>query len=278
MKVKIWGTRGDVVSPGPDTVKYGGNTTCVEVIGAQGDRLILDAGIGITRLGKTLIPPPDITKTNHFHLLLSHTHIDHIQGFVFFPPIFFPSSIIHIYCPQGSQHTLQEVINGLFATQYSPLENVANLPSKIHYEELNSDFIDIPPFKIYQIPVDHPGGCCAYKITENDRTLLFVTDHEARNNKINKNLIEKGKNIDLLIHDAQFTEEEYVVRKIGYGHSSFYRAVKNAREMAVSHLLLFSHDPNHSDAIIDRFVEKANEWANGEFIVSGAQEGKVYEI
>jgi phosphoribosyl 1,2-cyclic phosphodiesterase len=277
MKVKIWGARGDIVSPGPDTVKYGGNTTCLEVLASDGTRLILDAGIGITRLGIHLIPPRDTKEPIDFHILLSHSHIDHIQGFVFFPPIFSPHSVIHLYCPQGSQRTLAGIIKGLFATQYSPLEDVANLPSKIEFIEETSEVIHIPPFEVHQIQLDHPGDCSGYLIREGDKVILFATDHEARDNDINEKLVEWGQNVNLLIHDGQLTSEEYQ-RKVGWGHSSFQNAVENAKRMNAKQLMLFSHDPDRTDAEMDRMVMEANQLANGEFEVVAAMEGQVYEV
>ncbi len=136
---------------------------------------------------------------------------------------------------------------------------------------------DIPPFEVSKIPLDHQCECVAYKISENSKSLLFVTDHEARNNEINKNLIEKGKGVDLLIHDGSFSEEEYAIN-VGWGHSSFPRAVENARQMGVSHLVLFCHDRDHTDSEIDAFVEEANQLAKDAFKVSGAKEGRVYEV
>ncbi|RMH70025.1 MAG: MBL fold metallo-hydrolase [Gemmatimonadetes bacterium] len=277
MKIKVWGARGDIVAPGPETVKYGGNTTCIEVLSSTGERLILDAGIGITRLGLHLIPPKDTTEPKDFHILLSHSHIDHIQGFVFFPPIFSPHSVIYLYCPQGSHRTLSSVIRGLFATQYSPLEDVSNLPSKIQFIEETSALIHIPPFEVEQIRVDHPGDCYAYLIKEGETAILFATDHEARDNEINKNLIEKGKNVNLLLHDAQLTPAEYQ-QKIGWGHSSYPNAVENARQMGAKKLMLISHDPDRTDNEMDQIVMDANRLANGEFEVVAAMEGHVYKV
>ena len=255
MFVRFWGTRGSIPTPGPSTARYGGNTSCVELRSDDGNLFVFDCGTGIRELGMSLLgetaTPPRI------HILIGHTHWDHIQGFPFFTPVFLPGTEINIYAPLGFQRSLEDAMSGQMQYSYFPVK-LQDLASRIHYTELDEGFFRIGDCLVETQYLNHTAPTIAYKITEGATSVAYVTDHEPFwkssgpdfEHPGDQRHIEFIRDLDLLIHDAQYSEEEYET-KVGWGHSplGYVRDVALAAE--VHRLALFHHDPTHDDAWID---------------------------
>jgi phosphoribosyl 1,2-cyclic phosphodiesterase len=253
MKVKIWGARGSVPSPGPETTRYGGNTSCVQVTLSDGTILALDAGTGIRSLGLAL--PQENTRV---HILLTHLHLDHIQGLVFFAPAFRPTSQIVIWGPEAPDAPLQDRIARYISAPLSPVE-VRELPCDVSFREAPHTEWQIGPATIRAASVTHRGPTLGYRITEGDTTLCYIPDHEpalasdlesAEPEWISGYELARGAT--MLLHDCQYADQEYP-NHIGWGHSSLSAALAFAKRVEPQRLMLFHHDPLHSDDFLDAF-------------------------
>ncbi|MEM1121477.1 MAG: MBL fold metallo-hydrolase [Bacteroidota bacterium] len=256
MRVKLWGTRGSVPSPGPETQIYGGNTACVTVT-AGDDLIVLDAGSGIRRLGNDEM----VKKHPVIHILLTHLHMDHILGLGFFGPLYNPAQEVHIWGPSSFNHSLVDRLNRYLSPPLFPV-NIRELPAKVIFHEVTHGFFEINGLTVYANYVCHPGPTLGYRIQSDKHTFAYIPDHEPalglRNFSVDPewtsgyNLAEDA---DLLIHDAQFSDEEYK-HCIGWGHSSMAHALKFAKLAKVKRLLFFHHDPNHSDKLLEELAHK----------------------
>lgn len=278
MTVKFWGVRGSIPSPGSYTGRYGGNTSCVSVHLDNGKTLVLDAGTGIRDLGKTLMSE----KTDIF-VIVTHVHWDHIQGFPFFIPLFQKDRLIHVFPYQQGK----TVFNSLFEQMdgaHFPL-SMDQLPS--NYRIVNEDisqFMQAHGFNISRINNNHPGGAYGYRIENEGRSLVYITDNELyppyeKNNDFDS-FARFCKGADVLIHDAQYTEEDMPL-KHGWGHSLVSQACELAAAAGVKHLVLYHHDPDRSDQQLDAMQEKARSWfkENSHHIqCTAAHEGLVINI
>jgi ribonuclease BN (tRNA processing enzyme) len=248
VRAKIWGCRGSLATPGPETVRYGGNTSCIEVRLADGTLLILDAGTGIRSLGVSL----DGASPGVIHLLLSHLHLDHLEGLGFFPPLWDQALELHIWGPSSPIHSLEERIAIYLSPPLFPV-HLSDIPSRLVFHDTPSAPWRIGPAIVTAQAISHPGPTVGYRIQEGRRALAYLTDHEpalgvelsgASPDWISGYAIAAGA--DVLLHDCQYTEEEYAER-VGWGHSSTLDVVAFARMCDVGRLLLFHHDPMHSD-------------------------------
>ncbi|MBN1233719.1 MAG: MBL fold metallo-hydrolase [Candidatus Coatesbacteria bacterium] len=273
MQIKIWGTRGVTVSPGKSTKIYGGNTTCIQVFSENGNELLVDAGTGIIRRGKEAKPAPD----KRYHILFSHTHLDHISGFVFFLPIQDPESHITIYSPEGTEKNLLDIFENLFQEQYSPLRSLKNVAAKIDFQPLfeSEDYI-IDGFKVSTVLTDHTTKTLGYRIEADEKSFCMITDHNARPSVYNDRVLELCKDCDLLMHDAQFSDEEYT-KRLSYGHSSISLAISNGISANCRNLLLFHHDPSHEDAYLEK-VEAEIKGKKNDMNISIAKETSLIEV
>ena len=279
MKVTLWGTRGSISTPGPETARYGGNTSCVEVRGADGTLLVLDAGTGIRRLGATLMP--DLTP-RRIDILLTHLHMDHIQGLGFFAPLLEPGVPVHIWGPASTTLDLR----GRLARYLSPplfpvhLRDVPDL--RLH--EVPCGPIEIGPFMVSAAFVCHPNPTVGYRIEEAGAVLTYLPDHEPALG-LHGPLLAGGwtsgcalaAGADLLIHDAQYSEEEYA-RCIGWGHSAWSRTFEFASLAGVRTLVPFHHDPAHDDQRLDELLaywDRARPWP---FSVAAGCEGATFAL
>ncbi len=252
MRATLWGTRGSLASPGPETVGYGGNTACVEVRSAAGAVLILDAGTGIRRLGSTLAG-----DTSRIDILLSHLHVDHIQGLGFFPPLFEPGREIHIWGPPSTTMGLRERLARYLSPPLFPVP-LRELPCDLTLHDVRLDLFEVSGLEIRAGLVCHPGPSVGFRIQEDGAVLAYIPDHEpALGDRHFPGRLdwlsgyEIAHDADLLIHDAQYTDEEYAER-IGWGHSSVNQAIQFATACNVRRLVSFHHDPDHSDDMLDR--------------------------
>jgi phosphoribosyl 1,2-cyclic phosphodiesterase len=276
MRITLWGTRGSVAAPGPETERYGGNTSCVEVAAEDGTVLVLDAGTGIRRLGTAL--PRSLRRVD---LLLTHLHMDHLQGLGFFAPLYNPAIELHIWGPASTTLNLHARLTRYMSPPLFPV-HLRDLPCVIH--EVPCGPIRIGPFRIASQLICHPGPTVGYRITENGATLTYMPDHEpalgARHFPMSPDWTSGyalARGADLLIHDAQFNCAEYAER-VGWGHSAFADVLKFATLTRVKHLVPFHHDPAHTDEQIDRLVEEAVAAARPSFAVTPGKEGDTFVL
>lgn len=253
MKIKFWGVRGSFATTAKEFSKYGGNTSCVEITeGIQ--HIILDAGTGIRSLGKE---NPRHQKTHH--IFLSHYHFDHIVGLPFFGPLHQKENTVHLYGPEGDQHSLRQTIGTLFAKEFFPVP-LRLLPAKIRFHALGRKRFRIGPFSITSLPINHPSSTLGYFMETNQHKVAYLTDHEPMRQfrhlrqsptSYEKALLQLLKETDLLIQDAQFTDTHYPAHR-GWGHTSWSEAIRLAEKAGVKKLIFFHHDPDQTDRSLEQ--------------------------
>ena len=261
MKLKVWGARGSVPAPGPEMNRYGGNTSCVEVTFSDGEKLILDAGTGIRNLGVALAASP-MPKIN---ILLTHLHLDHIQGLMFFPPCFRAESEITIWGPASPEASLEDRIARYISAPLSPVE-VRELPCEVSFRDTPVTEWEIGSATIRAEAVTHRGPTLGYRITDaGGESLCYIPDHEpalgAPLDELEPEWIsghELACEASMLLHDCQFTDAEYP-QHVGWGHSRLTDALTFARRVEAERLMLFHHDPLHSDGFLDSFQGTASQ-------------------
>ncbi len=276
MKVRLWGTRGSVASPGADTARYGGNTSCVEVRGRRGTVLVLDAGTGIRPLGATIE-----AGVGSVHVLLTHLHMDHIQGLGFFKPLFDPAIETHLWGPATATDDLRRRLVRYLSPPLFPV-HLRDLPRCVLHDVPPGPF-DVGEFRVVAERVCHPGHTVGYRIADDRGTLAFLCDHEPALGAATfpsraewTSGFALAANVDLLIHDAQYATGEYASH-VGWGHSAVEHAVAFARLVRARHLVTFHHDPGHSDDDVDRLTAAAITSADGLRVTPGA-EGAVFDV
>jgi phosphoribosyl 1,2-cyclic phosphodiesterase len=252
VKVKIWGARGSVPAPGPETTRYGGNTSCVEVTLNDGSAFVLDAGTGIRSLGLALDPPAD----RPLNILLTHLHLDHIQGLMFFAPMFNPRSEIVVWGPASPEASLENRIARYISAPLSPVE-VRELPCHPSFREADMTEWQIGSATIRAASVNHRGATLGYRIEADGSSLCYIPDHEpglgARLADLEEDWIsgfDLARGASVLIHDCQYTDDEYPSH-VGWGHSALSDTLVFGQRTGVGHALLFHHDPLHSDEFLD---------------------------
>ncbi|HEX4730722.1 MAG TPA: MBL fold metallo-hydrolase [Solirubrobacterales bacterium] len=281
MRVDLWGTRGSIPSPGPETIRYGGNTSCVGVTLSDDSLLVLDAGSGIRNLG--LAPAAEPSR---IHLLLTHLHLDHIQGLAFFAPLFRPQTEIVIWGPASPEASLRDRIARYISAPLSPVE-VRELPCDVSFRACPEQW-EIGPARITAASVAHRGPTLGYRIDDAGSSLAYIPDHEPALG-VDLDRLEPewisgfalAQDVDLLIHDGQYADEEYPAH-LGWGHSALAHSLAFARRTGARRTALFHHDPLHSDAWLDAHGERAAaDWeaGGGEAGAVGlAREGTSYEV
>lgn len=279
MKVTLWGTRGSVATPGPESIGYGGNTCCVEVRAVDGTVLVLDAGTGVRRLGEAL--PADIRRVD---ILLTHLHLDHVLGLGFFAPLFRPSCEVHIWGPASTTFGLAERLGRYLSPPLFPVR-LRELPCRLTLHEVVSvGRFRIGPFEIRAELVCHPGPTVGYRIEGDGASLAYLPDHEPALGVKDfpaepewTSGFDLAADVDLLIHDAQYTQNEYEER-IGWGHSTFSQSVAFATATRARKLVPFHHDPTHSDAFLDRIFEEIRNTPDLPFEALPGREGACFEL
>jgi phosphoribosyl 1,2-cyclic phosphodiesterase len=254
MRLKVWGARGSIPAPGPETMRYGGNTSCVEVTLSDGSTLILDAGTGIRNMGLSLGGREP--NQQPIHILLTHLHLDHIQGLMFFAPAFRPESEIVIWGPASPEASLRDRVARYISAPLAPVE-VRELPSLVSFREADSVEWEIGPARIQAQAVNHRGPTLGYRIDDAGTSLCYIPDHEpglgAPLGELDDDWIsgfELARGASMLIHDCQYTDQEYQSH-IGWGHSPLSDALCFANRVSAQRVLLFHHDPLHSDDFLD---------------------------
>ena len=251
MDVRVWGARGSIPTPGAETWRYGGNTSCVQVGLSDGSTLVLDAGTGIRPLGLRM-PRPSAP----IHLLLTHLHLDHIQGLMFFAPMFNPAAEVIVWGPAAPEAPLRDRIARYLSAPLTPVE-IRELPCEVSFRECETTEWKIGPATIRSCSVAHRGPTLGYRIEDAGATLAYIPDHEPALGASLQDLpdewisgLELARNADLLLHDAQYSDQEYP-QHLGWGHSSISDALQFARRANVRKLIAFHHDPLHSDDDLD---------------------------
>jgi phosphoribosyl 1,2-cyclic phosphodiesterase len=293
LKVRFWGTRGSIATPGAETNKYGGNTSCLEVSDGSERVFIFDAGTGIRKLGLDLAR----RKAKEIHLFISHTHWDHIQGFPFFTPAYIPGVNIHIYGPKHYEKTLRHIMDLQMDYAYFPI-SMQQLNAKISYSDLQETELQFGDTKILAKYANHPVTGLCYKVIHQGKSLVYSGDMEpfynvlgdapaddvlgAPDEDINEIVKERNQHhqefcrSDLLIHDAQYTEKEYEKVR-GWGHSPMEAVLRMAQEGGVKKTVLTHHDPDRTDAQLDQIeTNLRTQFSSLDFVIS--QEGMELEV
>jgi phosphoribosyl 1,2-cyclic phosphodiesterase len=278
VNVAFWGTRGSLASPGTDTARYGGNTSCVSVQGSEGTLIVLDAGTGIRNLGQSLP-----SKLDRVDILLTHLHMDHIQGLPFFTPLRRQGVEIHLWGPASTTLGLHARLQKYLSPPLFPV-SVRELAAKFHFHELPDHVIEIREFMIHAQLIIHPNPTIGYRIQDGNAAVTYLPDHEPAlagrafpHDKSWTSGYSLAEGTDLLIHDSQYTEDEYSER-LGFGHSSIRHAFQFARLCSVKHFAPFHHDPTHNDDTLDRMFEQTLELMQPSYTVTPSREGMAIEI
>lgn len=275
--VQFWGVRGSIPTPGPETVRYGGNTSCVTVEGGDGKVYIFDAGSGIRPLGIALVGAGRLPV--EAYVFITHTHWDHIQGLPFFVPSFIPGNTVHLHGSPGDSWNLEEAISGQMAQQYFPV-SMDMLAAELSFTHVEPGEFTAGNATVRTAALNHGGSAIGYRLELSGCSVAYVTDDEPLGgpNDLTPNpeSLTLARGADLLIHDCQFTIKEYREGKEGWGHSPLDYVVRFAVEARVRRLVLFHHDPMHNDMFIDRMVAEARMMAAKQgagLTISAASEG-----
>ncbi len=295
MLVRFWGTRGSIAKPGPTTVRYGGNTSCVEARLADQTLIVLDCGTGAHGLGQALQAPG--VGPLRGHLLITHTHWDHIQGFPFFQPLFVSGNEWDLYAPGSGGQQLETTLAGQMESTYFPV-TLEQLDATIRFHDLVESQFPIAHARVVAQYMNHPALTLGYRLEADGVTVVYSVDHEPHGrgrpeatsvttsiaggplHREDQRHVGFLTGADLVIHDAQYTAEEYS-KRIGWGHSPAEWAVDYALAAGAKRLALFHHDPLRDDDAVDRLVETCRERvvaAGGSLDVFGAAEGQALEV
>jgi len=272
MRVRFWGVRGSIACPGPETMRYGGNTPCIEV--RCGDHVIIfDAGTGLRALGNELIKDDKIIDTDIF---LTHCHLDHISGLPFFAPFFAETRRTRIWaCDLLPTESVEQIIRKLMSSPLFPVE-VEIFKATIEYHDFCSGDV-LHPFEDVTLRtalLDHPDGACGYRLEHAGRVFVLLTDTAGFPGKHDKELLTLARNADLVVYDTTFTEQE-IVNRAGWGHSTWERGIRLADQAGAKQLCLFHHDPSHDDNFMDLLAVEANDARPGTIT---AREGQIVDL
>jgi phosphoribosyl 1,2-cyclic phosphodiesterase len=272
LQLKFWGVRGSTPTPRSDRLAFGGNTPCIEFrVTGEDAVLVIDGGTGIIGLGDSLKQEVG-DRPLSVYVLLTHFHWDHIQGLPFFAPLYDSKNRFHFHSERPAA-TIEEILEGQMSRPYFPVpfERVA---AQREFVDTRDQEIRVGDLRIRSFPINHPQGACGYRLEANGAVVVHVSDHEHGDARIDAGIREQAQGADVLIYDAQYTPEEYAVKR-GWGHSTYTEATRVARACGVRQLVLFHHDPGHDDESLRAIVAAARQdFENTE----AAQEGSTIRL
>jgi len=282
-KLSFWGVRGSTPTVDPATWRYGGNTPCLELTAPDGTQFILDCGTGLRVLGSRWTAPAagviaSGVRNPETHILVTHYHWDHIQGVPFFAPLYSENNAFHFYSFRSKhlgRDSLKQVFETQMATPYFPVNMSAMTAKKKFMEVSGGDSFTIGENKITARYINHPQGCLGYRIETPGGTVVYATDNEPGDPQLDHELRELAAGADIFINDAQYTPEQLATTRQGWGHSSWREGVKVAREAGAKTLVLFHHDPDATDRMVDGLLRQAREEFDSVF---AASEGMVIKL
>jgi phosphoribosyl 1,2-cyclic phosphodiesterase len=256
VQVRFWGVRGSTPTPQVENLRYGGNTSCVEVR-INGNIYIFDCGTGFRNLGKSLSKEFG-PKGFHAHIFLSHFHWDHIQGIPFFVPLYENRENYFFFHSSSRTRGLQRAIEEQMSDPYFPVD-MTEMAAHRNFYDIEEDKIAFDDCVVQSMWLNHPQGCLGFRIETESKVIVYATDNEPGHPVFDKNVRKLAQGADVLIYDAQYLPEQYEATKRGWGHSHWREAVNIVMESGAKELVLFHHDPDHSDACIDKIVKTAGE-------------------
>ena len=254
MRVKFWGVRGSTPTPQAENLRYGGNTSCVE-IRIAGQMYIFDCGTGFRNLGKHLLQE-FAQKPIYAHVFLSHFHWDHIQGIPFFGPLYSSPDNYFFFHSSSRTRGLQRAIEEQMSDPYFPVD-MSEMAAHRNFYDIEEDRIAFDDCTVQSMWLNHPQGCLGFRVETNDKVVVYATDNEPGHPVFDKNVRQLAEGADVLIYDAQYLPEEYEAKKRGWGHSHWREAVNVVMESGAKELILFHHDPDHDDLLVDKVVQQA---------------------
>jgi phosphoribosyl 1,2-cyclic phosphodiesterase len=261
MLVRFWGVRGSTPTPQSENLRYGGNTSCVEVR-VNGHIYVFDCGTGFRNLGKQLSQEHAGDGRNghpiNAHIFLSHFHWDHIQGIPFFSPLYNDRESSFVFHSSSRTRGLQQALEEQMADPYFPV-NMSDMAAHRQFCTIDEGRTQLEGCTVQSMWLNHPQGCLGFRMETQGKVIVYATDNEPGDPVFDKSVRKLAEGADLLIYDAQYLPEEYAARKQGWGHSHWREAINVVMESGAKELILFHHDPDHSDSCIDSVVKQARE-------------------
>jgi phosphoribosyl 1,2-cyclic phosphodiesterase len=272
MRIKFWGVRGSTPAPQPENMRYGGNTSCVEV--RVGDQMyVFDCGTGFRMLGQALRREFNGHPVSA-HVFVSHFHWDHIQGLPFFGPLYDnPENRFQFHCSSRTRR-LKQVLEEQMAAPFFPV-GLNQMKARQDFYDLEESSVDLGDVRLQCKWLNHPQGCMGFRLESKDGIFVYATDNEPGDATFDKNVRKLAEGADVLVYDAQYLPEEYAAQRRGWGHSHWREAVNIVMESGAKELVLFHHDPDHDDACLDRILKEAPNYYPR---VSAAAEGMQIEV
>jgi phosphoribosyl 1,2-cyclic phosphodiesterase len=272
MRVRFWGVRGSIACPGPSTIRYGGNTPCIEVRCGE-HVLVFDAGTGLRPLGLELIKDKSISQVDIF---ITHCHLDHVVGLPFFAPLFRKGYRVRVWAGNLlPANSIERVMRMLMSSPLFPIQ-IEIFKAAIEFHDFKSGDVLRPHENVVlrTAPLDHPDGSNGYRLEHGERTFALVSDTEGFPGKCDNDLLSLADHADLAVYDATYTEDE-IGSRIGWGHSTWLRGIRLAEKANVKHLCLFHHDPSHDDDFMDKLAAEADDVRAGTVT---AREGQIIDL
>ncbi|MFH1761517.1 MAG: MBL fold metallo-hydrolase [bacterium] len=276
MKLRCWGTRGSIPIPGEKTIRFGGNTPCVEITGSGNNRIVIDAGTGIINLGRSLMSREFAKGRGKLYILLSHTHWDHIQGLPFLIPTFIKGNHIYMRGPKFRNQSLYNIVSNQLNPVYSPLCDLKNLGAKFSISEFEDNKMKINGFAIRTIKLKHLSPCLGFRIEDDGKSIAYISDHEHREpGRADPAIVNFCRDADIVIHDSFFSGDELMAMP-GWGHSSFEQSLDLASRAGVKKVLFFHYNPDHTDTDLILTRSRLNHESNVVFDFS--DEARIFEV